>query len=75
MIANHFLAVCAGAKPLRIDSRTVLNLYGLNSTIISGINGDDVKGKLFMGALQMNIARASGTVQPCNGASPSGMDV
>ena len=49
-------------QTLQIDSRTVLNLYGLNSTIISGINGDDVKGELFMGALQMNIARASGTV-------------
>ena len=49
-------------QTLQIDSRTVLNLHGLNSTLISGINGDDVKGTLFMGAMQMNIARASGTV-------------
>ena len=49
-------------QTLWIDSQTALNLYGLNSTLISGINGDDVKGSLFVGAMQMNIARASGTV-------------
>lgn len=49
-------------ETLPIDSRTVLNLHGLNSTITSGIDGNDEKGKLFMSALQLNISRASGAV-------------
>ena len=47
---------------LRIDHRTLVRLYGLNSTLISGINGTDRKGELFMGAPQLAISRAPGTV-------------
>ena len=47
---------------LRIDRRTILKLYGLNSTLVSGIDGTDRKGTLFMGALQLNVPRAPGTV-------------
>ena len=47
---------------LRIDHRTILRLYGLNSTVVSGIHGTDCKGRLFMGALQLNVPRALGTV-------------
>ena len=47
---------------LRIDHRTVLKLYGLNSTLISGFNGTDTKGALFMSALQLNVPQAPGTV-------------
>ena len=47
---------------LRIDRRTVLRLYGLNSTLISGVDGTDHKGTLFMGPPQLNVPRAPGTV-------------
>lgn len=47
---------------LRIDHRTVIRLHGLNSTLISGINGTDHKGALFMGAPQLNVSQAPGTV-------------
>ena len=47
---------------LRIDHRTIVRLHGLNSTLISGIKGTDHKGTLFMGAPQLNVSRAPGTV-------------
>ena len=47
---------------LRIDHRTILRLHGLNSTVVSGIHETDCKGRLFMGALQLNVPRALGTV-------------
>ena len=47
---------------LRIDSCTALNVYGLNSAIISGIHGKDRKGNLFLSALQMNFPIIPGTV-------------
>lgn len=47
---------------LRIDRRTVLKLYGLNTTLLSGIRGDDMQGELFMGACQLNVPRSEGTV-------------
>ena len=47
---------------LRIDRRTILRLHGLNSTLVSGINGNDDKGTLFMSALQLSVPRAPGTV-------------
>ena len=47
---------------LRVDHRTVVRLHGLNSTLISGIDGTDHKGNLFMGALQLNVSQAPGTV-------------
>ena len=50
------------STPLRIDHRTILRLHGLNSTLVSGINGNDDKGTLFMSALQLNVPRALGTV-------------
>lgn len=45
---------------LRIDSRVVLHLYGLTSTLLSGIDKKDTKGNLFMSAMQMSFPRASG---------------
>ena len=50
------------STPLRIDHRTIVKLYGLNSTLVSGIAGTDHKGELFMGALQLNVSRTPGTV-------------
>ena len=47
---------------LRIDRRTVLKLHGLNSTLVSGLAGNDTQGSLFMGALQLNVSQAPGTV-------------
>ena len=47
---------------LRIDSQTVLSMYGLNSCIVSGIDDDDQQGQLYMSALQMNVPSATGTV-------------
>ena len=47
---------------LQIDHRTLVGLYGLNSTLISGINGTDRKGALFMGAPQLNVSQAPGTI-------------
>ena len=47
---------------LRIDSRTVVHLYGLNSTIISGIGGQDRKGNLFMSNLQTGFPQSPGSV-------------
>lgn len=47
---------------LRIDSCTALNVYGLNSAIISGVHGKDQKGNLFMSALQMSFPIIPGTV-------------
>ena len=46
---------------LRIDSRTVVHLYGLNSTIISGIDGKDRMGNLFMSNLQTGFPRSPGS--------------
>lgn len=45
---------------LRIDSRTALQIYGLNSTVVSGVNGEDGMGSLFMGAVQLGFPRTSG---------------
>ena len=45
---------------LRIDSRTVLHLFGLTSTLLSGIDKKDTKGNLFMSALQMTFPRTPG---------------
>ena len=45
---------------LHIDSRTGLHLYGLNSTIVSGIDNDDHKGDLFMSTMQMSFPRTPG---------------
>lgn len=50
-------------QELKIDSRTVLKLHGLNTTLISGVdNNDQTPGKLFMGPRQLNVSRESGTV-------------
>ena len=47
---------------LRIDSRTVLQLYGLNSTVVSGVDGQDGMGSLFVGAVQLGFPRTPGAI-------------
>ena len=47
---------------LRMDSRTELQLYGVNSSLISGVHGDDTKGDLFLGSVQMGFPRKPGSV-------------
>ena len=47
---------------LRIDSRTVLQIYGLNSTVVSGVDGQDRMGSLFVGAVQLGFPRTLGAV-------------
>ena len=47
---------------LRMDSRTELQLYGINSSLISGVDGDDTKGDLFLGSVQMGFPRKPGSV-------------
>ena len=60
---------------LRIDSRTVVHLHGLNSTIISGIAGQDRMGNLFMSNLQTGFPRLPGSVKSHYGTPSSRMDV
>ena len=45
---------------LRIDSRTVVQIYGLNSTVLSGVDGQDGMGALFMGAVQLGFPSTPG---------------
>ena len=47
---------------LRIDSRTVLQIYGLNSTVVSGVDGQDGMGTLFVGAFQIGFPKIPGAV-------------
>ena len=47
---------------LRIDSRTVLQMYGLNSTLVSGVDDEDGMGSLFVGAVQLGFPRTPGAV-------------
>ena len=59
---QFYLGRLRWSTSLRIDYRTIVKLHGLNSTLISGIDGADHKGELFMGALQLNVSQAPGTV-------------
>jgi predicted MPP superfamily phosphohydrolase len=50
-------------QDLPLDSETVLRVYGLTSTILSGRNGaDDVKPTLYLSPLQTVLPRADGVV-------------
>lgn len=57
---------------LRIDSRTVVILHGLNSTIISGVNQDDKQGELYVSPLQLNVSKDPGAVNLVMAHHPPG---